>query len=120
MDRVSGANGKQPILSVTIDKEKSTFDNIAFKLEEHEEGIISDKTVEEIGRLLDKAVPNIGEGEHEAFIEENTPLVNLLYNVEDVGVDLYAINAVKSVEDYEKIESKILSSAEVDLEISVR
>jgi hypothetical protein len=35
-------------------------------------------------------------------------------------VELYAINAVKSVENYEKIEDEILDSAGADLEILVR
>lgn len=120
MDRVSDINGKQPILSVIIDKEESTFENIVFKIEEHEQGIISDTTVEKIRHLLEEALPNIGEGEHEAFKNEGAPLLNLVYNVENVEVELYAINAVKSVENYEKIEDEILDSAGADLEILVR
>lgn len=120
MDRVSDANGKQPVLSVIIDKKRSSFDNIVFKIEEHEHGIISDATLEKIRNLLEKAIPNIGEGEHEAFKNEGTPLLNLLYNVEEVEVELYAINAVKSVEGYKKFENEILDSARVDLEILVR
>ncbi|QGU94781.1 hypothetical protein GOM49_06435 [Clostridium bovifaecis] len=120
MDRVSDVNGKQPILSVIIDKERSRFHSMVFKIDEHEQGVISDTTVEKIRQLLKKAIPNIGEGEHEVFMNECTSLINLLYDVEDVEVELYAINAVKSVEDYEKLEGAILESAGVDLEILVR
>lgn len=120
MDRVSDVNGKQPILSVIIDRERSSFQNIVFKIEEHEQGIISDTTVEKIRHLLKEATPNIGEGEHESFMNEGTPLINLLYDAEDVGVELYVLNAVKSVENYEKFEEEILESAGVDLEILVR
>lgn len=120
MDRVSDTKGIQPILSVTIDKDNSIFNNIVFKIEEHEEGIISERTIEKIRHLLDSAISNIGEGEHEEFMNDGTPLINIVYDVEEVEVELYAINAVKSVENYEKLEDQILDSAAVDLEIMVR
>jgi hypothetical protein len=120
LDRVSGENGEQPILSVFIDKEKSTFENKLCNIKEHEEGIISDSTVEKIRFLLEKALPNIRKEEYEVFIREESPIINIIYDVEDVSVNMNSINPIKNTEHYEKLEKEILKSAEVDLEIAVR
>lgn len=120
MDRVSGENGEQPILSVFIDKEKSTFENILCKIEEHEEGIISESTVEKIIFLLEKALPNIGREECDVLIKEGSPIINITYDVEEVSVYINSINSIRNTEHYNKLEKEILKSAEVDLEIAVR
>lgn len=120
MDRVSNENGEQPILSVLIDKEKSTFENKLCNIKEHEEGIISDSTAEKIRFLLEKALPSIGREEYDTLVREDSGIINIIYDVEDVSINMNSINSIKSTEDYEKLEKEILKSAEVDLEIAVR
>jgi hypothetical protein len=120
LDRVSDEKGEQSILSVIIDKDKSSVDNILCKIEEHEEGIISGSTLEKVRLLLEKALPNINREEYDVFVSEGTSLIDIVYDVEDVGVGIYAVNPIKNVENYEKLEKEILKSAEVDLEITVR
>lgn len=120
MDRVSDEKGEQPILSVIIDKEKSTFQNILCKIEEKEQGIISDLTVGKINNLLEKTLQNITKEEYETLRSNGTPLINLIYDLEEINVVLYTVEAIKSVENYKKLEKEILKSASVDLEISIR
>jgi len=120
MDRVSDEKGEQPILSIIIDKEKATFENMLFKIEEKEQGIISDLTVGKINNLLEKSLQNITKEEYETFRSNGISLINLIYDVEEISVVLYAVEAIKSVENYNNLEKEIIKSASVDLEILVR
>ncbi|MCY6369179.1 hypothetical protein [Clostridium ganghwense] len=107
----------QPILVVGVDSEKSTFDNITFKVEEFEEGIISYLTIKEIEELLEEVIPYISEEEYNSFVKNNTSLLYLIYDIEEISVFLAASEVIERADNYKKREKKILQRAGVDFSI---
>lgn len=119
MDRVSDGKGKQTILEIVVDKEKSTFENLAFKVVEHEQGIISDTTIKKIKALIDEIMYNINKTGQESIVKNDMAIITLIYDVENIAVNLEIANFIKDIENYHKITDKILRCAEMDLSISV-
>lgn len=107
----------QPILAVGIDSEKSTFNNMLFRVEEFEEGIISFLTIKQIEYLFKDAVPFITEDEYKYFTKNSNPLMYLIYDIDEVSVFLVSSEPIQRVEDYEKREKKILQCAKCDFSI---
>lgn len=109
----------QPILVVGIDKEKSSYYNMVFKVEEIEEGIISYLTIKEIEELIQVVIPNISEKQYNSLVKSKTPLLYLIYDIQEISLFLDCSEVIKNVKNYEKMEKKILQHAGNDFSILI-
>ncbi len=109
----------QPILAVGIDTEKSSFHNMIFKVEEIEEGIISYLTIKEIEELIKDAIPNISEEEYNSLVKGSTPILYLIYDIQELSLFLSCIEVIENIKNYRKIEKKILQRAAADFSIVI-
>lgn len=109
----------QPILVVGIDKEKSSFHNMVFKVEEIEEGIISYLTIKQIEELIKVVIPNINEEQYNSLVKSNTPLLYLIYDIQELSLFLACSEVIENMKNYKKMEKKILQRAGADFSILI-
>lgn len=109
----------QPILVVGIDTEKSSFHNMLFKVEEIEEGIISYLTIKEIEELIKVVIPNINEEQYNSLMKSNTPLLYLIYDIQELSLFLACSEVIENMKNYKKMEKKILQRAGTDFSILI-
>ncbi|MCY6356114.1 hypothetical protein [Clostridium sp. ZS2-4] len=113
------SDNMQPVLVVGIDKEKSSFHNMVFKVEEIEEGIVSYLTIKEIEELIKVLIPNISQEQYNSLVKSSTPLLYLIYDIQELSLFLACSEVIENVKNYKKMEKNILQRAATDFSILI-